>query len=109
MDALKGIDDDVRFDYRAADELAGEFRAGARLLRRQADGRSRLADNALQQWKGRYATQFKERKVQAAQQASGLAGAMEQAARDIDALKQAAEAEQDRREQARQWKEEHAE
>ena len=109
MDALTGIKDDVRFNYEAADALAGEFRASADLLRDQAGGRSRLASDALKRWDGRYADMFEQRQTQAAQQASGLARALDQAARDVDALKQAAQEEQDRREQAREWQEEHKE
>ena len=43
MDALTGIKDDVRFNHEAADALAGEFRASAKLLRSQANGREKLA------------------------------------------------------------------
>ena len=109
MDALTGIKDDVRFNYEAADALAGEFRSSAEQLRDQTGGRSRLASDALKRWDGRYADMFEQRQTQAAQQASGLARALDQAARDVEALKQAAQEEQDRREQAREWQEEHKE
>jgi RHS repeat-associated protein len=46
---------------------------------------------------------------QAAQQASGLAGALDRAAKDVEALKKAALEEQERREQAREWQRENAE
>lgn len=109
MDALTGIKDDVRFNHEAADALAGEFRASAKLLRSQANGREKLATDALKRWQGRHADQFEQRKGQAAQQASGLATALDRAARDVEALAQAAREEQDRREQAREWQTEHAE
>ena len=109
MDALTGIKDDVRFNY----EAAGSSRASSGRARSSCatrpGGRSRLASDALKRWDGRYADMFEQRQTQAAQQASGLARALDQAARDVEALKQAAQEEQDRREQAREWQEEHKE
>jgi uncharacterized protein YukE len=100
---LRGIAEDVRFDWPAADQLAAELRGTADECENQIGRRTAIANQAAAQWRGVYAVQFADRMRICIGDAHRLAAAMRQAANQLDELSRLAREEQDRREKARQW------
>jgi uncharacterized protein YukE len=103
---LRGIAEDVPFDWPAADRLAAELRGTADTCEGQIGRRGTLAHHAAAQWRGVYAGQFAGRMRTCTGDAHRLAAALRQAADQLDELARLAREEQDRREKARQWQRE---
>ncbi|WP_306214865.1 hypothetical protein [Actinoplanes sp. RD1] len=103
---LQGIAEDVPFAWAAATGLARALRAAADECEGQISGRSQLAGQAKTEWRGLYARQFDDRMRICTEDARRLAGALRQAANQVDELARLAREEQDRRLKARQWQRE---
>ncbi|MEU7871467.1 hypothetical protein [Dactylosporangium sp. NPDC049140] len=103
MPDLGAIHENVRFDWAAADRLAGELRASADVLTTQVGYRNTIAAQARQEWRGGFAEQFDGRMGSCTGDAQRLATALLRAADQVDELARTARQEQDRREQARAW------
>jgi uncharacterized protein YukE len=100
---LRGIAEDVPFDWAAATRLAAEFRATAAACEGQIPRRTAIAGRAQTEWRGRYAREFAERMRICTGDAQRLATALRQAADQVDELGRLAREEQRRREAAREW------
>jgi hypothetical protein len=100
---LRGIAEDVPFDWSAAARLAAELRGTADNCENQIGLRSTLAQHAAAEWRGVFAGQFSGRMRTCIGDAHRLAAALRQAANQLDELSRLAREEQDRREKARQW------
>ena len=100
---LRGIAEDVQFDWLAAARLAGELRGAADECENQIGRRTAIANHAAGQWRGVYALQFADRMRICVADAHRLAAALREAADQVDELSRLAQQEQDRRETARQW------
>jgi uncharacterized protein YukE len=106
-DNLKGIEDDVQFNWKAADELVAELNSTAAELDKQINERQKSGAKAREQWKGFYGDQFDGRLKICTGDAKRLAEAMRDAAKGLKELIKAAHQEQDRRVKAREWVKEH--
>jgi hypothetical protein len=106
-DNLAGIEQDVPFDWAAAERLAAELRSAAATLSSQVPSRNAYAHGALEEWRGVFAREFAGRMRTCGGDAGRLASAMQLAARQVDELARLAREEQDRREAARAWKRRH--
>ncbi|MEU4428067.1 hypothetical protein AB0F81_46215 [Actinoplanes sp. NPDC024001] len=100
---LRGISEDVPFDWGAANRLAAELRASAAECEGQIPRRTAVANVAAAEWRGVYARQFAGRMRICGDDARRLAAAMRQAANQVDELSRLAREEQERREKAREW------
>jgi uncharacterized protein YukE len=100
---LRGIAEDVPFDWSAATRLAAQLRATATASEGQIPRRTALAGRAATEWRGRYAREFAGRMGVCTGDAQRLATALRQAADQVDELSRLAREEQDRREKARAW------
>lgn len=100
---LRGISEDVPFDWAAADRLAARLRASADECEGQIPRRTAVANVAATEWRGVYARQFDGRMRICTDDARRLAAALRQAANQVDELSRLAREEQDRREKAREW------
>lgn len=100
---LQGISEDVPFAWTQADTLATAFDEMAAAVESMSDWNS-WADHARTDWAGEALRMFNQRVTQGNTDAGELATALRDAAEDVRALKRAAQAEQDRREVAREWK-----
>jgi uncharacterized protein YukE len=99
----------VQFDFDAASDLAARFRASAKLVTAQQLPRRReLARTARADWQGKYAGVFDTRTGQCSDDAERLAKAMVDAATKVDQLAEEARREQQRRDRANEYLEEHA-
>jgi uncharacterized protein YukE len=107
MADLHGISEDVRFDWAAAQRLSAELRAAATACDGQIPRRTGFAREAQQEWRGVFAQQFTGRMQVCAADARRLAEAMRTAATRVDELARLAREEQNRREQARAWQQQH--
>jgi uncharacterized protein YukE len=105
-DELEGIEEDVRFNWDGAGRLETELRATASTLDSQIPRRNGYASDAREEWRGLYSRQFTGRMRICSGDARRLSSAMELAANQVKELAEAARREQDRREKAREWKEE---
>lgn len=101
--AFDGNDEPVRFAYNQATKLAEALRNAAQALEDETDLRRTLTKNALAEWKGVFATEFRQRMVIAVKDARELAQAMRTGASQLDALATAAREEQERRDKAVAW------
>ncbi|MDO4260277.1 MAG: DUF6531 domain-containing protein, partial [Actinomycetaceae bacterium] len=104
---LKGIDEDVRFDWAAAEECVAAFRSSADLIDGQKGTRSSAVSTATGEFRGYYADLFKQNAGIQEQDATNVATALRDAATKIERLAEEARKEQQRRETGRRWKEEH--
>jgi uncharacterized protein YukE len=100
---LRGIAEDVPFDWAAAGRLATELRATASACEGQIPRRTAIAGRAQTEWRGRYAREFAGRMRICTGDAQRLATALRQAADQVDELSRLAREEQKRREAAREW------
>lgn len=100
---LRGISEDVPFDWGAAGRLAAQLRASAEECEGQISRRTAVANLAAEEWRGLYARQFAGRMRICTGDAQRLAAAMRQAANQVDELSRLAREEQERREKARAW------
>jgi uncharacterized protein YukE len=105
-DELAGIEEDVRFNWAAASTLEQELRSTADTLDTQIPQRNGYASHAREEWRGQYSRQFQQRMEICSTDAGRLSDAMVLAANQVKELAEAAQREQDRRETARQWKQE---
>jgi hypothetical protein len=105
-DELKGIEEDVKFNWAGATSLERELRATAGTLDRQVPARNGYASHAREEWRGLYSRQFAQRMRICTSDAGRLSDAMTLAANQVKELAAAARREQDRREKAREWKRE---
>jgi uncharacterized protein YukE len=106
-DNLAGIEEDVPFDWAAAERLAAELRSAAGTLDSQVSSRNAYAHGALEEWRGAFAREFAGRMRTCSTDAGRLSSAMMLAARQVDELARLAREEQSRREAARAWKRRH--
>jgi hypothetical protein len=58
---LGAVDEDVRFDWVAADDLSARLRSTATVLDEQVGTRTTSHDTARAVWRGRYAVEFDDR------------------------------------------------
>ena len=105
MPDLGVIDEAVRFAFQAAASLATELRSAAGQLEDQVGQRRRQATAARAEWRGTYGDQFDARVATGAGDAVRFATAMRRAADQLDERAARARAEEQRRAQAREWKE----
>lgn len=105
MGALEGIDQDVPFDWHAAERLVAKFRSAATRLDKQVPRRQSDARTAREEWRGLYAHQFDGHVKICTSDAKAIAGAMRSAALKLEELARLAQEEQDRRVKAREWEE----
>ena len=103
-DELAGIEEDVRFNWDGAASLERELRSTASTLDQQVPQRNGYATHARDEWRGLYSRQFAQRMQICTTDAGRLSDAMTSAANQVQELAEAARREQDRREKARQWK-----
>jgi uncharacterized protein YukE len=103
-DELKGIEEDVRFNWAGASSLERELRSTASTLDSQIPQRNGYASHAREEWRGLYSRQFAQRMRICTSDAGRLSDAMTLAANQVKELAEAARREQDRREKAREWK-----
>jgi uncharacterized protein YukE len=101
---LHGIEEDVPFDWGAADALAAKFETAAGRLEAQIPRRNSYAADAREGWRGLYAQKFDERMEICTDDAAHIAAAMRDAVRKLEELARLAREEQDRRIKAREWK-----
>jgi hypothetical protein len=100
---LRGIAEDVPFDWDAATRLAAQLRASATECEGAIPRRTSVAAVATEEWRGVYARQFATRMGICVTDAQRLATAMRLAANQVDELARLAREEQSRRETAREW------
>ena len=106
-DELRGIEEDVKFNWGGAASLEQELRTTAGTLDGQVPQRNGYAGHAREEWRGAYSRQFVQRMEICTSDAGRLSSAMTLAANQVKELADAARREQDRREKARAWKEKH--
>jgi uncharacterized protein YukE len=104
-DELAGIEQDVPFNFAGAAELERELRSTASTLDSQIPQRNTFARAARDEWRGVYSRQFVGRMRILTNDGHRLADAMKLAANQVKELAERAQREQDRREEARAWKE----
>ena len=104
MSELRGIEEDVQFDWAGAARLSAELRSTAALLESQVPRRNSIAQSAKAEWRGAFSEQFLDRMKICTKDAGRLADAMRTAAQGLDELAELARDEQDRRLRARAWK-----
>ncbi|WP_229076638.1 hypothetical protein [Actinoplanes sp. DH11] len=100
---LRGISEDVPFNWEAATRLAAQLRGSADACEGAIPRRTAVATVATEEWRGVYARQFATRMGICVTDAQRLAAAMRQAANQVDELARLAREEQARREKAREW------
>ena len=95
---------DVRWNWGAADEAIAALRRMADRLDQSAHERTRVADPAQRQWRGRYRNDFDHYLERLLQEARSRAGECRDAAGQVARASQAAAEEQHRREaDRRRW------
>ena len=93
----------VRFAFAEAEQLSARLRATAAEVEAQAPARAAWSTEALRQWRGRHADQFRTDARTAAGDAVELATALRGAAGQLDVLAERAREEQHRRDRAAAW------
>lgn len=106
MADLGAIEEDVRFDYGAADTLARLCDAAAGVIESQTGSRASWKSKALTDFRGRFSQLFRNNAAVAAADAAELASRLREVAGFTRRLKEEAHKEQQRRETARAWKRE---
>jgi RHS repeat-associated protein len=101
---LGAIESDVRFDHAAADALAQRCRNAAQTIEGQAGSRASKVQTAKAEFRGYFSELFSTNAQTAAGDAQHLADRLRDVATAVDQLSQDAQEEQDRRQQAREWK-----
>jgi uncharacterized protein YukE len=99
----------VRWDHSAADAARAELKRAADLLRGTAGERSRAAQVATAEWRGRYREEFDADLRRILAEAEELASRFEAAAQRIDGASARAREEQRRREREREERSRQAE
>ncbi|MGH3566616.1 MAG: hypothetical protein ACRDRH_11415 [Pseudonocardia sp.] len=103
MPDLRGIQEDVKFNWNAAAALVAEFRSTANMLSQQIGVRKQIGAGARKQWEGSYAGQFDGRTNICTGDAHRFVVSMRKAADDLEELARLARQEQQRRVVAREW------
>lgn len=103
MPDLGAYQEDVKFNWAAADDLVAELRATASVLADQVGTRRRIAGKAREQWRGSYSQQFDGRLDICTGDAQRFVTKMREAANDLEELAKLARQEQQRRLKAREW------
>lgn len=100
----------VDWNYGAANDAVRELRRAADLLDEMAGQRRRVADKALQEWRGRYRDEFERDLAEMLRRSSELAAEMRQKAGEIENASNRVREEQRYRERERdRWHEERRE
>lgn len=103
MADLGAYEEDVKFNWTAADNLVAELRSTARVLHDQIGERRRIGGGARAQWEGSYGQQFDGRLNICTGDAQNFGNKMRDAADDLEELAKLARQEQQRRVNAREW------
>lgn len=103
MPDLGAYEEDVRFNWTAADALVAELRSAAKVLDKQIGERKQIGAGARKQWEGSYAEKFDGRMNTCTGDAQRFVTSMHKAADDLQELARLAREEQQRRQQAREW------
>lgn len=103
MPDLGAYQEDVKFNWTAADDLVAELRSTASVLADQIGVRKRIAGKAREQWEGSYGQQFDGRLNICTGDAQRFVTKMRDAANDLEELAKLARQEQQRRVNARKW------
>lgn len=103
MPDLGAYQEDVKFNWAAADDLVAELRSTASVLADQIGTRRRIAVGAREQWKGTYSHEFDGRLNICTGDAQRFVTRMREAANDLEELAKLARQEQQRRVNAREW------
>ena len=98
-DRLGAYDEPVAFDDATADAL----RSAASALSGQAASRAGWASAASADFEGHYADVFDANAKTASTDCTNIASALDDLATEVQALKEAAQAERERRRQAKEW------
>ncbi len=104
MADLGAIDEDVPFDFGAADALIASADAAAGDVEGQAGSRNVFVTVALTEFKGHFSDLFRTNAATARADATELGERLREIASGARTLKEEARKEQQRRETARQWK-----
>ncbi len=103
MADLGAIEEDVRFDYAAADTLARLCDAAASVIEGQAGSRASWRNTALTEFRGHFSELFRSNGAVAAADATELSNRLREVGTGARRLKEEARKEQQRRETARAW------
>ena len=108
--ALGATETDVEFAWAEASRLKQEMKRAAAELKRQAETRRRHANEAKEDWHGRYVSVFERSHMSCTiGDALAIAEELEKCVTMIEGLKKLAQEENERRRLAREWKAEHEE
>ena len=102
-DDFGAVEADVPFDWGGADRLIGEFRSAAAAIEDKRGSRRSGGEHALVDWKGPHADEFRHRLSTGDADAGEVVAALRRSATQVEQLRAAAEAEQRRRVQAREY------
>lgn len=105
--ALRGIADDVKFDYAAAEALASACDTAAAAIDGQASTRASAVSKGLTDFRGHFSELFRSNAAVAAGDAQELAARLHEVSVGAVRLAEEARKEQHRREKARAWQIEH--
>ncbi|SYZ32518.1 Hypothetical protein PROPAUS_0399, partial [Propionibacterium australiense] len=100
---LGAYDEPVPFDDGAADTLKSAATALSGTLKDQTTSRSGWASTALAEFRGHYADVFESNAKAASTDCTSIASALDDLAAEVEALKEAAAAERERRRKAKEW------
>ncbi|MFC2641601.1 MAG: hypothetical protein ACFN04_08570, partial [Propionibacterium acidifaciens] len=100
---LGAYDEEVPFDDTTADALMSAATALSATLKSQAASRSSWAVAASTDFEGHYADVFDTNAKTASTDCTNIASALDDLATEVQTLKEAAQAERDRRRQAKEW------
>lgn len=103
-DNLGAVEADVPFDRGGADQLIGQYRATARTIEDSRGPRLTEGEHALVDWKGPHSIEFRSRQRQADADACEITRALLRSAALLEEMCSAAEEEQRRRVQAREYR-----
>ena len=102
-DKLGAYDEPVAFDDAAADTLKSAAAVLSGTLTGQAASRTSWASTASTDFEGHYADVFDTNAKTASTDCTNIASALDDLATEVQTLKEAAQAERERRRQAREW------
>ena len=100
---LGAYDEEVPFDDTTADALMSAAAVLSGTLTGQAGSRSSWATTASADFEGHYADVFDANAKTASTDCTNIASALDDLAAEVQALKEAAQAERERRRQAKEW------
>ena len=103
-DPMHGIAEDVRFDHAAASTLATRCRTAASAIDSQAGDRAAWVQHGMEDFVGYYSQLFRQNGTVQASDARLLASRLREVATGVEQLAREATSEQERRQTAREWK-----